>query len=361
MCLFRLVATLFVWMIFCASNVYCQQKELPKTKIGFLPSAFYTPETRLGFGGLVYTYFKMCKKDTIVRKSNTQTYLSYSINQQYSVETDYQIWVYKNKFYFTGVIDYSKFPQFFYGIGNATDEDDKVMVSFDLFRLNFKNLIQVKKRLYLGFSLNHQQVYNQDIKLVSGMAGMEIYGNMGYTATGIGPMLMIDDRDNPLNPAKGSYLEVSVVDYQNLIMNQNSFVNFTLDARKYITFFHKLIWNGNLYLAYNNGQVPYRMLPEIGGTRFMRGYYRGRFRDNNAVVLQHEVRMPVYKILGLALFGGIGEVANDIAQLRSNTIHYHYGLGARIRINKKENTNIRIDYGFTKDSQGLYVVFAEAF
>jgi hypothetical protein len=33
----------------------------------------------------------------------------------------------------------------------------------------------------------------------------------------------------------------------------------------------------------------------------------------------------------------------------------------RIKVDKKNNANFRIDYGMTKDSQGLYIVFAEAF
>ena len=63
-----------------------------KFKIGALPSIFYSPETRLGAGGLLYTYFKIGKNDSITKKSNTQSYLSYTQNNQFSFENDYQIW-----------------------------------------------------------------------------------------------------------------------------------------------------------------------------------------------------------------------------------------------------------------------------
>jgi hemolysin activation/secretion protein len=79
------------------------------------------------------------------------------------------------------------------------------------------------------------------------------------------------------------------------------------------------------------------------------------------VVIQQEFRMPVYKMFGLAVFGGIGSVAKSVNQFKTNAVHYSYGCGLRIRVNKKENTNVRIDYGFTKDARGLYIVFAEAF
>lgn len=351
----------FIIFIVCNKAFSIPTDSLKKVKIGALPSAFYTPETRLGFGALVYTHFKTNKSDSLLRKSNTQSYISYTINKQFAFENDYQIWLKGNLFYLTGAADFSRFPEFFYGIGNHTKETDRLMVSFDLIRIQTKNLIRIKNNIYGGILFHYQNLYNQDVKLMSNSSCKEVYGNMGYTASGIGPVFIMDNRDNPLNPTKGSYLEASYVDYKNIIDNKNMFTSLTIDARKYYTFFKKLVWNGNAYFSYNKGEVPYRMLPEIGGARFLRGYYRGRFRDNNMALLQQEFRMPVYKMIGVAVFGGIGSVAKSLDQFKTNEIHYNYGVGLRIRVNKKENTNIRIDYGFTKDSQGLYVVFAEAF
>ncbi|MGQ0827355.1 MAG: BamA/TamA family outer membrane protein [Bacteroidota bacterium] len=352
----------FFIIIFTFNKVFSNPADsLKNFKAGILPSAFYTPETRLGFGGLIYTHFKLGRDDSITRKSNTQSYISYTLNKQFAFENDYQAWLKKNLIYLIGAIDYSRFPEFFYGIGNDTRESDRIMVSFDLVRVLIKNLIQIEKKLYGGILFHYQNLYNQDVKLMSNASCMEVYGNMGYNAAGIGPVFILDNRDNPLNPSKGSYLEASYVDFKNIINNKNMFTSLTIDVRKYFTFYKKLIWNGNIYFSYNKGEVPYRMLPEIGGARFLRGYYRGRFRDNNMLVIQQEFRMPVYKIFGLAVFGGLGEVAKTIPQLKTNEIHYNYGAGIRIRVNKKENTNIRIDYGLTKDSHGFYVVFAEAF
>jgi len=332
-----------------------------KVKIGVLPTAFYTPETRFGFGGLVFSHFKTQQRDSLLRKSNSQSYISYTINKQFSFENDYQLWLKGNLFYLTGSADFSKFPEFFYGLGNDTKEVDRLLVTFDLIRIQTKNLIRIKRNMYGGIYFQYQNLFNQDVKLMSNTPDADVYGNMGYNATGIGPLFMIDNRDNPLNPAKGSYLECSYVDFKNIINNQNMFTSFTFDARKYHTFFHKLIWNGNVFFSYNKGEVPYRMMSEIGGARFLRGYYRGRFRDNNKLVVQQEFRMPVYGIFGLAVFGGIGSVAKTLSQFKTNEIRYSYGVGLRIKVNKKENTNIRIDYGLTKDSQGLYIVYGEAF
>jgi hypothetical protein len=332
-----------------------------KFKMGVLPSAFYTPETCIGVGTLIYTNFKSGNFDTLQKKSNTQSYLSYTQKKQFSFENDYQIWLRKNTIYLSGSADYSRFPELFYGIGNMTQLEGVKRVSFDVVKIKAKNLLLISSDLYGGIAINYQRLYNIDINLMDNTNCMEVNGGMGYEAKGIGPVLILDKRDNPLNPAKGSYVEASFMDFKSVIKNENSFNTTTLDARKYTTIFKKLVWNGNIYLSLNKGQVPFRMMPSIGGARFLRGYYNGRFRDNNMLIIQQEFRVRIYKAIGLAIFNGIGKVAKTTSELTTNQMHYNYGIGLRLRLNKKENTNLRIDYGRTKDSQGIYVVYAEAF
>ncbi len=332
-----------------------------KFKIGILPSVYYTPETSLGLGGFVYTFFKFNKYDTVCKQSISQSFLSFTLNKQFAFENDFQIWLKQNKFYISGALDYSRFPQYYYGIGNHTIENDKFMVSFDVNRIKVKGLLQLYNKVYFGLSFHHEHLYNQDQRFAMRNSEMETFGRMGFVANGIGGALMIDQRNNPLNPSHGGYFEATFMDYKHIFNNRNDYISLVLDARKYYTLFKKIVWNGNLYLNLNKGEVPYKLLAEIGGPRFLRGYYRGRFRDNNMYIIQQEMRLPIYKRLGFALFGGIGAVGKTLSMLKDNTVHFNYGVGLRIKVDKKNNANFRIDYGMTKDSHGLYIVFAEAF
>jgi len=352
---------LFFFLVLSQKTGAFPSDSLKNVKIGILPSVFFTPETRLGFGVFGFSYFKTNKNDSILRTSNTQTFLTYTLNKQFAFENDYQLWFAKNKFYLSGAFDFSRFPQFFFGLGNHTKQDKRVTYSADFIRIQTKALAKIHKNFYGGLFFQYKKAYNLDMTLMSYSPGIPVHGNMGFTATGIGPSFTLDKRNNPLNPSKGYYVEGSVVDYNVIFKNEFEFTSFNLDARKYQTLFNRLIWNGNAYFSFNKGNVPYSLMPEIGGARFLRGFYRGRFRDNHLVVLQQEFRMNVYKMFGLAVFGGVGSVANSFRMFKDNTVHYNWGAGLRIRINKKENTNIRIDYGFTRDSHGLYIVFAEAF
>ena len=42
-------------------------------------------------------------------------------------------------------------------------------------------------------------------------------------------------------------------------------------------------------------------------------------------------------------------------------IHFAYGFGLRLMIKEREKLNLRIDYGWSKESHGLYVMIKEAF
>ncbi len=343
--------------------VKAQKKDSVYFKVGVLPSLFYTPETRIGFGALVYTHFSLDKNNAKTKKSNSQSYINFTLNKQFSLENDYQIWTKDNAVFLTGALNYSHFPELFFGIGNQTDVKQAQSISFDISKVNTKILFHLNKKIYAGLYYQHQYMFNVNKKLINEHDQMceTIFGYNGFKASGIGVALMIDNRDNPLNPEKGYYIESSFQTFNQVLGSDQKFNSFIADARIYKTFFKKLVWNANAYTQITNGDVPFRMLPAIGGARFLRGYYQGRFRDKNMLLLQQEFRLPIYKRIGIAAFGGIGSVSQNKNDFVKNEIHYNYGVGLRIQINKNEKTNVRIDYGITKDSQGIYVVFAEAF
>ena len=342
-------------------NAFCENNDSTKSKIGILPVAYYGPETRIGGGFIFFSYFKTSLKDSTTRKSNTQTYLDFTINKQLLFQTDYSIFSNKNKFYFKGHLDYIHFPEYYYGIGNSTNESMRRLIDFNSIIISSRNYVLTKKKTYIGILLEHQSLYMLNQMLMSYSEDREVVGHLGYSTTGAGIGVLIDNRNNQLNPESGHYFELNFSNYFNHSRNQSGFNSFVLDARYYKKIIKKLVWNSNFYTSLNRGSVPFRLMPAIGGARFLRGYYQGRFRDNNLILLQHEFRYQVYKRWGIALFSGIGQVAKELNQFSMNQFHYNYGAGIRFKVDRKENTNIRIDLGITKDSKGIYIVFAEAF
>ena len=120
----------------------------------------------------------------------------------------------------------------------------------------------------------------------------------------------------------------------------------------------------NLRYTFNNfivGEAPFQIMSFLGGMNFMRGYYMGRFRDNNAIILQGEYRADIWWRFGAVAFASVGEVAHKIDHFKLSDFKVTYGLGIRFAIDPKERLNFRLDFAWAEDSTGFYFTVVEAF
>ena len=79
-----------------------------------------------------------------------------------------------------------------------------------------------------------------------------------------------------------------------------------------------------------NDDVPYFLLPSLGGGSTLRGYSTGRFRDRHAMLLTAEWRwIPNRLGLDMALFADAGQVAPRFGDLDFDDLKMDYGIGAR--------------------------------
>jgi hypothetical protein len=93
----------------------------------------------------------------------------------------------------------------------------------------------------------------------------------------------------------------------------------------------------------------------------MRGYYWGRFRDENYFAVQGEYRFPLFWRFEGAIFGAIGQVAPDIDEFSFDNLKAAAGGGLRLVWSKKQHINVRFDVGVSEDDTKFYVSGMEAF
>lgn len=164
-----------------------------------------------------------------------------------------------------------------------------------------------------------------------------------------------------MNPKRGIYFLAREVVYPKWLSNHNKTVystTVTFDA-------YQPTWKGSvlafdLYGQFNGNNVPWTLREELGSAMSrMRGYYAGRYIDNNQLSAQLELRQHIYGRIGCVAWGGAGTVFPSFNRLRMKDMLPNYGLGLRVEF--KHNVNIRIDYGFGKDTGGFVFQFAEAF
>ena len=106
--------------------------------------------------------------------------------------------------------------------------------------------------------------------------------------------------------------------------------------------------------AKNDQQIPFFMLPALGGGSSLRGFPSWRFRDNNSLLLQAEWRVLVNRALDMAVFYDAGRVAASTNGLTDAPLKSDYGLG--FRFHTLLTTPLRID--FAKSNEGLNIVFS---
>ena len=103
-------------------------------------------------------------------------------------------------------------------------------------------------------------------------------------------------------------------------------------------------------------QIPFFMLPSIGGGSSLRGYGSWRFRDRNSLLLQAEWRVMVNRYIDTALFYDTGKVTAHTRDLNLQDLRDDYGIG--FRFHGPLATPLRID--LAKSHEGFSVVFSSS-
>lgn len=121
------------------------------------------------------------------------------------------------------------------------------------------------------------------------------------------------------------------------------------------------------------GDLPFFSLPDLGGTRTLRGFAAGRFRDRAAWhgsveyrfwVLPRGFDIPFTEALrvervGLAFFGDVGSVAGHWDRLFSSRVHANAGIGLRATLER--SAPFRVDVGFSGEGVEISAGFGLSF
>ena len=109
--------------------------------------------------------------------------------------------------------------------------------------------------------------------------------------------------------------------------------------------------------GHKDGQeIPFFMLPSIGGGSSLRGYGSWRFRDRNSLLLQAEWRVIVNRFFDTALFYDTGKVSEHTRDLNLQDLRDDYGIG--FRFHGPLATPLRVD--LAKSHEGFSVVFSSS-
>lgn len=324
-----------------------------KVKILPVPAFGYSPETRTYIGAVTLFTFDLYD-DAATRTSNAKFELNITWNKQIILESEWNYFFKGEKWFSKGKIHYSQYPDYYYGIGSDAPDANKSVYDSNRFLFEACALKKIGPKLFAGFNVkysNYAQV-EYDNRLMT-------YPELTSGSTlGIGYSVLKDTRNSLLTPTKGAYI------YLHTAYNfaKNNYWELTLDLRYYKTWKDKFTVAGRFINDFNFGKPPFYDYAVLGGDKFVRGYYYGRYRDKNLSSLQTEMRLPVIWRFGLAVFGGVANIYSATNHFNLENLKYNYGLGIRFMVDKKDKTNLRLDYAVGQNNNsGFYVSFGESF
>lgn len=332
-----------------------------KSTFNGYPYAFYSPESKfaVGAGGIFIFY---TGQDSILRPSKIGFGGYYSSNKQYKVSMNNVYYFLNNNLYVSLPLSYGYFVNKFWGVGDNTQ--DTMQPGYSQTTFSATLTIQVPPEWFAadrtGLIIDYDYTEIVDKMENEFLINDSIPGNNGGNLLGFGSDLLWDSRDNIFFPNSGGYQYFKAVIYPGI--GGGNFALFELDVRNYRAFSTDHVLAGNFFFQAATGETPFYKLPALGGSKRMRGFFNGRYRDNIYMMLQLEYRQYFWKRFGFVVFAGAGNVSDEIMTYNFSNMKYSYGGGLRYLFNKVQKVNLRMDVGFGNDGNlGIYFGIEEAF
>lgn len=348
------IAVIFLFLLL-ANPSFSQNEKNRKISVLPVPAVGYSPETKTYVGAVTLFTIKNLA-DSATRSSNAKIELNYTWKKQLILETGWNYFFPDEKWFTRGLFHFSKYPDLYYGIGVNSPGTAEIIFQSNRKIVDFDVLRNILNNRFIGAGFNFTSYSNID-----NLSDSLFYGELTESAKlGAKLIFLKDSRNNILSPSKGNYFEFNTT----VNFSSELYVKTTVDYRHYL----ELGKNGQNTLAgrfYHSGifgNPPFYDYSKIGGDKFVRGYFSGRFLEKNMSTFQIEFRNPLFWRVGMATFGGISMLYKKMGAIGSESFKPNVGLGLRFLVDKKENTNLRVDYAVGSHGQsGFYISFGESF
>jgi len=335
-----------------------------------MPAVGYTM-----LSGLTGTFVANMTFDTDTTRSRFSSILlnsNYSEYNQYWFILNTNIFFEKHKLHLVGDDRYYKFPTNTFGLGIRNKPSDALKIDYSYLRIYQIIYREVSSNLFFGIGYNldlHWRINSDSIPSKTYNQFWKSSKSTHSISSSPSCNVMYDNRKNPENPEGGSYALIQYRPNLQMLGSDNNWQSLLIDLRHYIPFPASsrnvlCFWNYDKCIL--SGTAPYLDMPSNGWDEYSntgRGYVPGRFTGRNLIYFETEYRMVFTRngLLGGVVFGNAQTVFQKVTKLRGTYIPGG-GLGLRIKVNKRSNTNIAVDYGFGIDgSRGFIFNLGEVF
>lgn len=329
--------------------------------MSYLPTAYYTPEKKFGVGLLMVGLYHTDGADKSTQPSSLVVNSFVSQNKSYGLSIENMTYFNQGKQRLLLDVDLHNEASVYYGKGITAGDKDSNKHEFDEVLYSFKPtwMTALGPHYYLGVGGDITYAKAEKLEnVVNDSSSTPFYELPSGTSAGVVLSSVYDSRDYRLNASDGWLFQLDAGLYQNF-ESDKTYSLYDLEVANYINLNPVpglVAWQ--VQGLFSEGDVPWYAMPDLGGSSAMRGYIKGRYRDEHMLMGQVEYRLPIVQRLGMVFWGTAGSVAPSVSKLNDDILT-SVGTGFRFRI--KDKINLRADVGVGQNETAFYLNVNEVF
>lgn len=326
-----------------------------------LPAFNYTPETGFAYG-VAALYAGSARSLSLTAKTDTGIFsIVYTQKKQLCADLNIEKYFDNGGLYLSVHPKFNYYPSFTWGLG--PDSPGSASEGFTYTETDAANSFlkfltpDIKLGVYYRFNAYGTSGLTSGGLLDTGA----VPGGDGAVLSALGARFVYDTRDKRFSPKSGYVVDVMAAASLKALGSSNDFYLFESEAKAFYTLFPDNYLCLDAILRLTGKGAPFRYIPRLGGMYYMRGYYEGRYVDYAYTALEAEYRFPIFWTFRGAVFGTVGQVAQDIMSFKTEGIKGAWGFGIHWTPFDFMDSPLRFDLAFAHGEMNLYIDLVEAF
>jgi surface antigen Omp85-like protein len=346
-----------------------QPPDSGKFKITPLLAPAYNPEMQFLIAGGVLLSWKVGANPLRIQRSTLSSTVSISSIGAINVSTTLSSFWNEDRFRLNADLAFKDMDDNYWGVGfdaglAPSESDSTTAYHRRWFKFSPRVVWRVKGGLLVGGVLDLNKTEATEIN--STMLQDPTFRQFGSSNSnaGVGLVVQYDTRDVAANAWKGVYAGLTITTYGGWLGGDNQYETYLLDYRQYQSLGRAgrtFAWQIKSRIGAHN--IPWPEFSMLGTGYDLRGYVEGRFRDRSTVIGLAEYRHMFVRSSGrlsrhgFVVWAGGGTLGPDIARLHGFLPNGGFGY----RLELQPRSNVRVDFGFGRNSRGIYFNFTEAY
>jgi ATP:ADP antiporter, AAA family len=245
----------------------------------------------------------------------------------------------------------------FYGVGGDSLKSNRQSFSYRATTVGGTARIEAFRGLTVGGGLDYLAY-----KTEGDLAGAAPVVDPTYRRSRV--FAEFDSRTSPDYSRRGGLYRLDWSDYRQMNAGSHSFRRIDAEVQQFVPLMRENWVIALRALASTTDSdaghdVPYFLMPSLGGSHAMRGYSAWRFRDRNRVLFTGEYRWTAGPFVDMAAFFEAGKVTSRRAELNFKDLRTAHGLG--LTLHTPNATMARIELARSSEGTSLRISFSPSF